>query len=78
MKKHPRDIHTTSVYLSFPRPRERCPFSDLSRTTLIELVDKGLVAGLSITQPGNGRGKRLIVKKSLSDYLKSLIKKADF
>lgn len=59
-------------FLSLPRPRERCRFSSLSRTTLCELLGRGAIRGVTIRRPGAMRGKRLIVKQSLADYLHGL------
>ncbi len=59
-------------FLSLPRPRERCRFTGLSRTTLCELLARGEIRGVTIRRPGAVRGKRLIVKSSLSDYLHGL------
>ena len=59
-------------FLSLPRPRERCRFSNLSRTGLVELLSLGAIKGVTIRKPGATRGKRLIVKKSLADYLNGL------
>jgi hypothetical protein len=60
-------------FLSLPRPKERCRFSSLSRTTLVELLDRGVVKGVTLRQPGATRGKRLIVKESLASYLHGLV-----
>jgi hypothetical protein len=59
-------------FLSLPRPRERCRFSNLSRTTLCELLGRGAIRGVTIRRPGAVRGKRLIIKQSLADYLHGL------
>jgi hypothetical protein len=73
----PRGWKSTSIaeceFLSLPRPRERCPFCDLSRTTLCELLNRGVIQGVTIRRPGATRGKRLIVKSSLAKYLYSLV-----
>jgi len=61
-----------SEFLPLPRPRERCRFSSLSRTSLVELLDSKAIKGVTIRKPGATRGKRLIVKKSLADYLNGL------
>lgn len=60
-------------FLSLPRPRERCRYSNLCRTTLVELLNSGAVQGVTLRRPGAMRGKRLIVKKSLADYLYSRV-----
>jgi hypothetical protein len=72
----PASSITEAEFLSLPRPRERCRFSTLSRTTLVELLDRGEIQGVTIRRPGATRGKRLIVKQSLADYLYGLAKKA--
>ena len=59
-------------FLSLPRPRERCRFSGLSRTTLCELLTRGEIRGVSIRRPGALRGKRLVLKSSLASYLHGL------
>ena len=72
----PRGWVTSSVsdceFLPLPRPRERCRFSNLSRTTLCELLDSGVIKGPTIRKPGATRGKRLIVKASLAGFLHGL------
>ena len=62
-------------FIRLPRPRDRCPLSGLSRTTLVELLDAGKVKGLIIRKPGSTRGIRLIVKASLLSYLHGLAEK---
>ena len=59
-------------FLSLPRPRERCRFSSLSRTGLVELLDSGAIKGVTIRKAGATRGNRLIVRQSLADYLHGL------
>lgn len=63
-------------FLSLPRPRERCRYSGLSRTTLVELLNRGDIRGVTIRRAGATRGKRLLIKKSLSDYLYGLAHQA--
>ncbi len=72
----PASSITEAEFLSLPRPRERCRFSSLSRTTLVELLDRGEIRGVTIRRPGATRGKRLIVKASLATYLYGLAKKS--
>lgn len=59
-------------FLGLPRPRERCRFSGLSRTTLCEMLARGDIKGITVRRPGAVRGRRLIVKQSLSDFLHGL------
>ena len=59
-------------FLALPRARERCRFSGLSRTTLCELLGRGDIKGITIRRPGAVRGKRLIVKLSLAEFLHGL------
>ena len=61
-----------AAFLSLPKPGARCLYSNLSRTTLCELGERGLIKILSIKKPGATRGKRLILKESLAAYLHSL------
>jgi hypothetical protein len=60
-------------WIPLPRPRERDPYSSLSRSTLLELLNRGFIEGVSIRRPGAQRGKRLILKISLENYLMSLL-----
>ncbi|CAN5392022.1 hypothetical protein BH23VER1_BH23VER1_07300 [soil metagenome] len=75
-----RGSHGTDVpeYIRLPRPKERCPYSGLSRSKLNELIlpntrngFKPPVASKSIRQPGRTRGVRLILWESLDIYLSS-------
>jgi hypothetical protein len=59
-------------YLRLPPPQGRCPLSSLSRTTLLELGERGLIILKRIRRPGATRGIVLIEKQSLLDYLHSL------
>ena len=62
-------------FIRLPKPRARCPVSGLSRTTLCELLDTGVIKGVTIRKPGALRGIRLIVKQTLLDYLYGLAAK---
>jgi hypothetical protein len=53
-----------------PKPKER--FQGLSRTTLGELSDAGLIQTVVIRKPGAVKGIRLIFLPSLFAYLESL------
>jgi len=58
-------------FLRLPRPGTRCSLSSLSKTTLIELGNRGLITMKKVRSPGATRGIVLIVRKSLTDYLMS-------
>jgi hypothetical protein len=53
-----------------PKPKER--LQGLSRTTLSELSEAGLIQSLVIRKPGAVKGIRLIFLPSLFAYLESL------
>jgi len=59
-------------WMSLPRPRERDRYANLSRTTLIELLNRGDVKGCVLRRPGATRGKRLVHLPSLRAYLERL------
>lgn len=59
-------------FIRLPRPGERCPYTGLSRTTLCELIANGSIESRLVRKPGRVRGIRLIVLRSLLDYLNSL------
>jgi hypothetical protein len=50
----------------------RCPISDLSRSTLCEMISEGKIKAIRIRRPGATRGKVLIVAASLRSYLYGL------
>jgi hypothetical protein len=54
-----------------PKPKER--FNGLSRTTLFELSQAGLIRTRTIKKPGAVKGIRLIYLPSLFAYLDSLL-----
>jgi hypothetical protein len=67
-------------WIRLPKPRERCPFSGLSRTTLTELVIpcqanhyRPQVKSVVLKKPGAIRGIRLIHRESLFRYLEGLL-----
>jgi len=53
-----------------PKPKER--LQGLSRTTLLELSDAGLIHSIVIRKAGAVRGIRLLFMPSLFAYLESL------
>ncbi len=55
-----------------PRPSTRCQYSGLSRTTLLELIDRGAFRAVTIRQPGATRGIRLFHLPGLFAYLARL------
>ena len=61
-------------FLRLPRPKERCRLSQLSRTTLCELIDEGKIKAVKLRKRGSSRGIVLINRRSLLDYLHSLEK----
>jgi hypothetical protein len=68
----PASSISEASWISLPRPRERCRLSGLSRTTLCEMLARGDIQGITVRRPGAVRGKRLIFKQSLADFLKGL------
>jgi hypothetical protein len=54
-----------------PKPRER--LCDLSRTTLLELHERGEIAVAAIRKPGSQKAIRLVFMPSLISYLQSCI-----
>jgi hypothetical protein len=59
-------------WLRLPLPGARCPLTGLSRTTLIELGDRGEIVVKRLRKPGATRGIVILNKKSLLDYLDRL------
>ncbi len=69
-------VHASSLadaeWMSLPRPRERDRYANLSRTTLIEMLDRGEIRGCVLRRPGATRGKRLVHLPSLRAHLDRL------
>jgi hypothetical protein len=59
-------------WLRLPPPKGRCRLSGLSRTTLLELGERGLIKLVRLRKPGATKGIVLIQKASLLDFLASL------
>jgi hypothetical protein len=59
-------------WLRLPPPRGRCRLTGLSRTTLIELGERGLIKLIRLRKRDATRGVVLISKKSLLSYLLSI------
>ena len=59
-------------WMRLPSPRARCRLTGLSRTSLNELVDRGVVRAVTVRQPGAQRGIKLLNRASLLAYLARL------
>lgn len=64
-----------ALYIRLPKPGERCPITGLGRAKLNELIlpnprnkHRPPVESISLKQPGQTKGVRLIVKKSLLEF----------
>lgn len=76
----PRKFHSSltetslkdAEFLRLPPPRARDPLTGLSRTSLVELGDRGVIKMIRVRKPGAVRGICLIEKESLLSYLRSL------
>ncbi|HPA19242.1 MAG TPA: hypothetical protein PLU30_15960 [Verrucomicrobiae bacterium] len=60
-----------AAWMRLPAPRARCPLTGLSRTGLIDLVERsgGAVRVARLQRPGTARGIVLIGRESLLAYL---------
>jgi hypothetical protein len=58
-------------FIRYPKPKDRCPLTGLSRTTLAELVDSGAVKAAKVRKKGSQRSITLVHRESLLDYLRS-------
>ena len=58
------------LWARLPKPKER--LQGLSRTTLLEIIQRGLIHSVVIRKPGSQKGIRLINMASLLGYLESL------
>jgi hypothetical protein len=63
-------------YIPIPRTRTKCPHSGLSRSGIYNLIRptkangyKAVVASRPVLLPGKRRGRRMVVYRSLMDYL---------
>jgi hypothetical protein len=59
-------------FIRLPKARYRCPFTGLSRTTLVELVEHGDVKAVKLRKRGSIRGITLLHRESLLGYLNGL------
>jgi len=56
-------------FVPVPKPGARCPYTGLSRSYICALIASGEIESVSLRKQGRTRGKRLIVYKSLSDFI---------
>lgn len=63
---------TAAEFCRLPRPRTRCPITNLSRTTLEEQVRAGNIRAKKLRKPGSTRGIVLIETRSLLEFVNSL------
>lgn len=59
-------------WLRLPSPRARCRLTGLSRTSLNELAERGVIRAVTVRQPGALRGIKLLNRASLLAYLQRL------
>jgi hypothetical protein len=59
-------------FCRLPRPRTRCPITNLSRTTLEERIRAGEIRAKTLRKPGSTRGITLIETRSLLDFVNAL------
>jgi hypothetical protein len=59
-------------WVRLPKPKTRCAYSGLSRTTLVELIERREVRSITLRQPGATRGIRLFHLPSLNAYIARL------
>jgi len=60
----------TESWTRMPKPKQR--LLGLSRTTLLELSEAGLIRTVAIRKPGAIKGIRLVYLPSLYSYLQNL------
>ena len=63
---------TAAEFCRLPRPRTRCPVTNLSRTTLEELVRAGSIRAKKLRKPGSTRGIVLLETRSLLEFVNNL------
>lgn len=59
-------------WIRLPSPRARCRLTGLSRTSLNELAERGVIRAVTVRQPGALRGIKLLNRASLLAYLRRL------
>lgn len=67
----PDVLNPQAEFLRFPRAGERCPVTNLSRAFLYSLAGAGKIQTVALRSGGRARGVRLIVRKSLIDFIES-------
>lgn len=70
-----REGNHLPAYIRLPKPKERCAWTGLSRTSLNELIlgPDAPVESVVVRREGASRGVRLIKLQSLQDHLDALI-----
>lgn len=63
---------TAAEFCRLPRPRTRCPYTNLSRTTLEEHVRAGNIRAKKLRKPGSTRGIVLMEVRSLLEFVNNL------
>ena len=63
---------TPPEFIRLPKPKERCPLTGLSRTTINELIESGAVRATKLRKKGSQRGITLIHRESLIQFLNSM------
>ena len=61
------------AWVRMPKPKQR--LCGLSRTTILELSESGLIRTVAIRKPGAIKGIRLVYVPSLLEYLETLTPK---
>lgn len=64
-------------WLRLPPPRGRCRLTGLSRTSLIELGERGAIKLVRVRKPGAMRGIVLVHRESLLDFLAGLTNESE-
>lgn len=59
-------------FIRLPKPKERCPLTGLSRTTINELIESGAVRATKLRKKGRQRGITLVDRQSLLQFLHSM------
>jgi hypothetical protein len=73
--QHDKFVNTpwkVAEFCRLPRPRTRCPITNLSRTTLEEHIKAGNIRAKKLRKPGSTRGIVLIETQSLLDFVNGL------